>query len=107
MTLISSSTGRGSCRLNTASRNPSAAAMISLSSCNFSSTPVSTGRDSSVAAEKATIPTPARRMPGSMVVAIPSSTCGTGGKSRAAAALMFVTERPQAMCNMVPPALSA
>ena len=88
MTLRASATGSESWPVYTARRKPSAAAMTMFDSSSLSSTPVSTGRDSSEAAENATSPMPWRSTEGSMLVAKPESTWGMGGKSSADAPLM-------------------
>ena len=78
----------------TARRKPSAAAIVNLPSLSFISTPVSTGRDSSVAAAKATREIAARIVDGSAWATNASSTVGMGGNSEASVPLMLACDRP-------------
>ena len=88
MKLMSSEVGSDSLPLYTARRKPSAAASVNSSPLISTFTPVSTGRESSVAAAKATCVTASRNTWGSMRTTEPDSTVGIGGKSAASVPLI-------------------
>ena len=95
MKLVGSGTGDASEAVCTASLNPSAAAKVTLLSSASTFTPVSTGRESSVAAAKATCSMAVRRTLGSIVMPTPSSTEGMGGNSSESVPSMRHSNLPQ------------
>ena len=86
-----SATGSPTSTVRTASRNPSAAAIVSSSFSIVTSTPESTGRVSSVAAANATWLMAARSVRAGTWQRGPSPTLGTAGKSSASIPLMFAS----------------
>ena len=103
ITLTSSGTALSKVPFCTARRNPSAAAMVNVLSSSLTSTPVNTGRDSSVAAAKATRVIADFKTRGSTSAATPSSTVGIGGNSAASVMLMWASELPEDMCSRPEP----
>ena len=94
----STRSSRRACR--TESRYGSAAAIVTRSPANVVSTPVSTGRLSSVAATKATSPIMRRSVPCDMRVVGLSGICGMIGNSSASRPLMFASYGPDFRCTV-------
>ena len=91
--LTSSPMGSASLPWYTASLKPSAAAKVKPSPEISTLIPVNTGRESSVAAAKATWLMASRSTPASTLPASPASTVGIGGKSSASVPLICASNR--------------
>ena len=84
----------------TANLKPSAAAKLKSFPSILSSTPVSTGRDSSVAAAKATLDIAFFKTPALTTALIPSSTVGMGGNSSASIPFIVALDLPLEIFNI-------
>ena len=90
-----SATGDARLAVCTAKRNPSAAAKVTLSPSISSFTPVSTGRESSVAAANTILSIASLSTLASIATPTPSSTVGMGGNSSASVPRILPSKRPE------------
>jgi len=100
ITSIGGSTRSSNCASRTDRRYGSAAAIVTLSPAKVVSTPVSTGRLSSVAATNATSLTMRRSVACDIRVVGFSGICGMIGNSSASIPLMFASYGPDRRCTV-------